>query len=84
MSDLNNPNYKPNHLLNTLLEKLGAKNDAALAEVLGVSHATISQVRNRRRTVGPGILLVMSEASHLAVGQLRQLMGLEPRMYMKG
>jgi plasmid maintenance system antidote protein VapI len=82
MVDLTHPNYKPGNLLDVLADKLDLKNDAALARALGVAHPQISRIRTRHRPIGPTLLLVMSDAADLTIGQLRVLAGLPSRMYI--
>jgi hypothetical protein len=67
--------YDPDRLLDTLTERLGLKNDAALAIVLGILHPVMSNIRHRRLAVGPSLLIRMHEASGLSVRELRALMG---------
>lgn len=83
MDDLKNPCYKPDHLLDVLLDKLDLKNDAALACELGVAATQICTLRNKRRPLGPTLLVAMSEAVDLSIGQLRNLAGLPSRMYIQ-
>ncbi len=40
--------YDPNNLLDTLIEKLHLKNDAALSRALEVAPPVISKIRHRR------------------------------------
>lgn len=67
--------YDPNKLLDTLIERLKLKNDAALSRVLEVAPPVISKIRHQRLPVGASILLRMHEVSLIPVRELRDLMG---------
>lgn len=67
--------YDPNRLLDTLLEKLQLKNDAALSRALEVAPPVISKIRHRRLPVGASMLIRMHEISDLSIRELRELMG---------
>ncbi|MES2536134.1 MAG: hypothetical protein V4632_09710 [Pseudomonadota bacterium] len=67
--------YNPNHLLDTLIEKLHLKNDAALCRALEVAPPVISKIRHRRLPVGASMLIRMHEVSTMSVRELRDLMG---------
>jgi len=72
---LQHPAYDPNNLVNSLLEKLRLKNDAALSKALEVAPPVISKIRHRRLPVGASILIRMHEISDLSIKDLRILMG---------
>jgi hypothetical protein len=67
--------YDPNHLLDSLIEKLHLKNDAALSRALEVAPPVISKIRHRRLPVGASLLIRMHEVSDLSIKELRILMG---------
>jgi hypothetical protein len=67
--------YDPNHLLDSLIEKLHLKNDAALSRALEVAPPVISKIRHRRLPIGASLLIRMHEVSDLTIGELRTLMG---------
>lgn len=67
--------YDPNVLMDTLIERLKLKNDAALARELEVAPPVISKIRHRTLRVGATMLIRMHEASQLTIGELRNLMG---------
>jgi hypothetical protein len=67
--------YDPNHLLDTLLEKMNLKNDAALSRALEVGPPVISKIRHRRLPVGASLLIRMHEVSDMSIRDLRDLMG---------
>lgn len=67
--------YDPNHLLDSLIEKLSLKNDAALSRALEVAPPVISKIRHRRLPVGASLLIRMHEVSDLSIRDLRILMG---------
>jgi hypothetical protein len=73
---LNEPaGYDPNNLLDSLIEKLNLKNDAALSRALEVAPPVISKIRHRRLPVGASLLIRMHEVSDLTIRELRILMG---------
>lgn len=67
--------YDPNNLLESLIERLNLKNDAALSRALEVAPPLISKIRHRRLPVGASLLIRMHEVSQLSIRDLRQLMG---------
>lgn len=67
--------YTPNHLLDTLMERLDVKSDAALARVLEVPPSTISKVRHRQMAVNSALLLAAHEATEISIHDLRLLLG---------
>ncbi len=67
--------YDPNNLLDSLIEKLHLKNDAALSRALEVAPLVISKIRHRRLPVGASLLIRMHEVSNLTIRELRVLMG---------
>jgi hypothetical protein len=67
--------YDPNNLLDTLIDKLHLKNDAALSRALEVAPPVISKIRHRRLPVGASLLIRMLEVSDLSIRELRTLMG---------
>ena len=67
--------YDPNNLLESLIEKLNLKNDAALSRALEVAPPLISKIRHRRLPVGASLLIRMHEVSALSIRDLRHLMG---------
>ncbi|GIZ52282.1 helix-turn-helix domain-containing protein [Noviherbaspirillum aridicola] len=69
------PNYTPNHMLDTLMEKLEVGSDAALARVLKIPPSTISKIRHKQVAVNSALLLAAHEATDLSIRELRLLMG---------
>lgn len=67
--------YDPNHLIDSLIERLELRNDAALSRALGVEPPVISKIRHKRLAIGASILIRMHEASDIAINELRALMG---------
>jgi hypothetical protein len=67
--------YDPNNLLDSLINKLNLKNDAALSRALEVAPPVISKIRHRRLPVGASLLIRMHEVSDLSIRDLRVLMG---------
>jgi hypothetical protein len=75
VQNLQDQAYDPDHLLNTLIEKLAIKNDAALSRALEVAPPVISKIRHRRLPVGASLLIRMHEVADLSIAELRALMG---------
>lgn len=67
--------YDPARLLDTMIDKLHLKNDAALSRVLDVQPPLISKIRNRKLPVGASVLIRMHEVSGLSIQELREIMG---------
>lgn len=67
--------YNPDHLLDTLREKLELRNDAGLSRALEVEPPVISKIRHRKLPVGASMLIRMHEVSNLSIKELRKLMG---------
>ena len=67
--------YDPNRLLDTLIQHLNLKNDAALSRALEVAPPVISKIRHHRLPVGASLLIRMHEVSELSIKELRRLMG---------
>jgi hypothetical protein len=84
MSDLKNPNYKPANLLDALVKKLALKNDAQLATELGMDACRISRFRHAALPIGDSVLIRMNELAGIAIGDMRELMGLPRRKYIRG
>jgi len=67
--------YNPNRLLDTLIERLRIKDDSALSNKLRVAKSIIRDIRQRRLPVGASMLMWMSEATGMSIGELRALLG---------
>ena len=67
--------YNPNRLLDTLIENLRLKNDAALSRALEVAPPVISKIRHHRLPVGASLLIRMHEVTGMSIRELRDLMG---------
>lgn len=67
--------YDPDNLLDTLINRLHFKNDAALSRALEVAPPVISKIRHRRLPVGASLLIRMHEISDVSIKDLRAFMG---------
>lgn len=74
---LKNPRYNPNKLLDIVTEKLGLKNDAALARELEITAPVISKTRNFALPVGPCLALRIMEATGASMKDLYRWMGMQ-------
>lgn len=72
---LNDVDYNPNRLLDTLRENLQLKNDAQLCRALEVAPPVVSKIRHHKLPVGASLLLRMHEVTGLAIKDLRYLLG---------
>jgi hypothetical protein len=76
--------YTPNHLLDTLMDRLHVKSDAALARALSVPASTISKVRHRQMAVNSSLLLAAHEVTEMSIRELRNLLGDTETKYWLG
>jgi transcriptional regulator with XRE-family HTH domain len=67
--------FNPNHLLDTIIERMKLKNDAALSRLLSVAPPLISKIRHGRLPVGASLLIRMHEETNISIRELRELMG---------
>jgi hypothetical protein len=67
--------YNPNRLLDTLIERMGLKDDGALSRRLKVATAVIRNIRLGHHPVAASMLLWMHEATGISISELRALMG---------
>lgn len=67
--------YRPNYLMDALIERMALKNDAALSKALEVAPPIISKVRHRRLPVSSSLLIRMHEVTELSIRDLRYLLG---------
>src|ERR1700739_1431729 len=65
--------YNPNRLLDTLIENLRLKNDAALSRALEVAPPVISKIRHNTLPIGATILIRMHDISDFSIRELRDL-----------
>jgi hypothetical protein len=73
--------FNPNHLLDTLIERMKLKNDAALSRMLSVAPPVISKIRHGRLSVGASLLIRMHEETDIGISELRELMGDRRKKY---
>lgn len=76
-----NLNFNPNHLLDTILERMKLKNDAALSRLLSVAPPVISKIRHGRLPIGASLLIRMHEETEMSIAELRELMGDRRKKY---
>ncbi|MEN3295262.1 MAG: hypothetical protein V7642_4515 [Burkholderiales bacterium] len=74
-SGIDQLDYDPDRLLDTLIYRLNLKNDAGLSRALEVAPPMISKIRHRKFAVSASLLIRMHEVSHLSIKELRFLMG---------
>lgn len=76
---LDDPNYNPNRLLDTVIAALALKNDAALSRALGVTPPQLSKVRHYRLPVAAELMIQIHEATTFSIAEIRDLMGISRR-----
>ncbi|WP_211441452.1 hypothetical protein [Collimonas humicola] len=64
------------HMLDTVLELLQLKNDAALSRALEVAPPVISKVRNGVQPLGSTLLVKLHEATGITTKEIKALAGL--------
>lgn len=64
----------PHPLLDTVLRRMGLRNDASLARVLDVSAPRLSKVRRGRVAVSADLVLRIHEIGGLPIAELRALL----------
>jgi plasmid maintenance system antidote protein VapI len=69
--------YRPDHLLDMLMEKADLSTDAELAKKLQVKRAMISHIRHKRLKIGAGLLLRMHDVFGHSIQTLREWAGIE-------
>lgn len=63
----------PHKLLDTLIERMKLKNDAALARQLEFAAPVISKLRNRTLPLGATHVLRIHDATGMAISEIREL-----------
>lgn len=66
---------KVNSMLDTVIEDMNLKNDAALARAVEVAPPVLSKIRHGRLPVGASLLIRLHEVSKKSIKELRELMG---------
>jgi len=66
--------YDPGLLLNTLLDRLQLKEDAQLARKLRMDKALLGKIRNRQLQISGSMLMLIQEATGIAVPELREIL----------
>jgi transcriptional regulator with XRE-family HTH domain len=83
MDDLTAESYRPDALLRALARKLKAMTDADIAAALSVAPPVISKIRSKKLPIGPSMLIRMHDITGFEIGNMRELMGLPRRMYIR-
>jgi DNA-binding transcriptional regulator YdaS (Cro superfamily) len=68
------PKLNPHPLLDYLIAKGWATNDRGLAELLGLSPATISKVRSELRGTNGDFILAVHDATGMSIKEIRRLL----------
>jgi hypothetical protein len=64
------------HMLDTVLELLQLKNDAALSRAIAVPPPVISKVRNEVQPLGSRLLVKLHEATGMSTKEIKALAGI--------
>lgn len=75
---LENPDYNPAKLLDTMIDRFGLKNDAALSRTLELPPPVISKLRLKHAAITPAILLRMYDVTGWAISDMRSMLGIKP------
>lgn len=67
--------FDPAHMLDHLRYRLRLKNDASLCRLLDITPPLLSKIRNRKRSVCPGLIIRIHEVTGIHVHDLRVMMG---------
>jgi DNA-binding transcriptional regulator YdaS (Cro superfamily) len=68
------PKLNQHRLLDYLIAKGWATNDRGLAELLGLSPATISKVRSELRGTNGDFILAVHDATGMSIKEIRRLL----------
>lgn len=72
---LNYEEYDPEHLLDSVLDRLGLDTDMALAQALQVTPSFIDDIRCKRKPVDAAMLIWIHELTGIDIGGLRNILG---------
>lgn len=67
--------YDAEHLLDSVIDKLDLKNDAALAQALEITAQDILEIRAMRKPIDAALLIRMHELTGLDIDRLRHMLG---------
>lgn len=73
--DLNDPNYTPQRLFESVARRLRVKTDQALALALGFDPATLSCVKCRKHHLSPIFVLRIMEVCDMTFDEIKSLSG---------
>jgi hypothetical protein len=77
MKALDNPSYKPNALMNRVLEMMNFESDNQLAKALHCHRSQICGVRSKRIGISAKLLLALHDLTGLPAKELRKWGGME-------
>lgn len=70
--------YTPENVLDLVIDRMGLKNDAALARLLVVAPPLVSKIRSHRSILTDAVLIRIHEESGLSIKELKAAMGRRP------
>jgi hypothetical protein len=74
---LDNPDYNPSAMIDSLIAIMNLANDAKLARTLRVSPPLISKVRHRHVSIGAALLIRMHDVTGIEIKRLRKMAGIK-------
>ena len=72
--DVNSPAYNVGKLLDTIMAKLGVKNDAALSRELGVSPTIVSNIRNVKVALSAAMMIRIHDVADMSITTIRSFL----------
>lgn len=72
--DVNDPAYNVAKLLDTVMEKLGLKNDAALSRELGVAPPVVSKLRNAKVALSAAMMIRIHDVADMSIATIRSFL----------
>lgn len=70
-------------LLDYLVDYIGLKNDAQLADYFEYRQAVISKIRNRRMAISSNVILIIHEKLDIPVVEIRRLINESEKEYKR-
>lgn len=74
--DVYSKGYEPGRILDELKKRLDARNDNELAMTLGIEHAVISKIRNRKVAISAHCIVRFLDATHMTIDEFRRIAGM--------
>lgn len=72
--DINDPGYNAGRLLDTVMEKLGAEDDADLSRKLEVGPPVVSKIRNAKVALSAAMMIRIHDAADMSIATIRSFL----------